>query len=246
MIILFYPEPLLPHSKVARILAKRPDVRWHNNPRKPHDIHIFWSYTPKKIKPDIVTKQSANVINRGCYNISKVKVNNVFNDISVDPLTHRGVCVEKIDRQGKHKHHRLITCPAQPRRKYIYQRFFENRDGEMFVSYRIHYADGIKIVEKRKKPAPFMSGETREILNIRDFFNPEQEKDLVRKCVEFGFNYGEIDFQMAGSTPVVIDINNIVGGTRKSDKINPALTEQSEKVFWNYMQWCLINARAYE
>lgn len=235
MIILFYPEPLRPHSKVARMLAKKPNVSWHTNPKKPHDIHFFWSYTPRKIKPDSITLNSDIVINRGCYNISKVKVNRIFNDISINPQTHTGICVEKIDRQGKHKHHRLITCPAQPREKYVYQRFIENKEDGMYVSYRIHYADGIKIIEKRKKTEPLMSGITREIVNIRDFFSIEQEQDLVYKCGKFGFNYGEIDFQMDGNTPVIIDVNNIVGGTSNSDKINPELTKLSEAVFWNYL-----------
>ncbi len=235
MKILFYPEPLRPHSKVARMLAKKPSVSWHNNPNKPHDVHFFWSYTPRKIKPDNITLNAPNVINRGCYNIGKNKINNIFNDISIDPTTHKGICVEKCDRQGKHRRHNLVECPTTPRKGYVYQRFIENKENGLYTYYRLNYADGIKLIDKRTKKSVFGSGVTKEFVNIRDCFSRDDEDVLIKKCQKFGFNYGDIDFLMEDGVPVIIDVNNMVGGSEKLDNLCLKCKKVYEKTFWDYV-----------
>ncbi len=237
MRLLFYPEPLRKTSKLYRIISKRDDVSFHNDPRSPHDFHIFWSYTPKSITPDDTTKRAPDVINRGCWDISKQKVNGVFNDISVDPHTFEGVCVEKRDAQGAHNHHRIVTCPKERIPGFVYQKYIESKEGNEYVSYRVHYAGGIQMVVKKKKPNMFRSGYTSwEIVPKEDYFSQEQERWLVRCCDEFGLDYGEVDFLMGDGGPVVIDVNNVVGGSADVDALSPKITARGEQIFWDYLK----------
>jgi hypothetical protein len=215
MIVLFYPDPLetQPISRVHRVLMDQNDITWHNNPSQPHDIHFFWSYTKSKIVPDAVSLNSPYVVNAGCWDITKPKVHRVFNDISVEPQNYSGICVEKIDMQGRHRNHSLITCPAKPKNGYVYERYFKNMQDGYHIKYRVYYADGITHIIKKYTTQIFVTDIQRfEVIPIRQLFTEAQELDLVRKCQAFGFHFGELDVVMDGDTPIVVDVNNVVGG----------------------------------
>jgi len=233
MIILFYPEPLLP-TPMARVyrICKEYGIGFHNDPQKPYDLHFFWSYTPKSIIPDEFTLTDKNVINRGCWDIGKQKVNDIFNDISVNPETFQGICVEKCDRQGRHDLHKLINCPASRKEGYIYQRFINDHVGKLFVKYRIYYADGIEYILKQSKHSLFGSPDhsrdyvTHEWVDVRRIFSEEEQREFDRKCVEFGFDYGDVDFLMENGKPIIIDINNVVSHISFTDWIKKVQDEQ--------------------
>lgn len=213
--LLFYPEPLksVPGSRVSRICQEY-KIPFHNDRKKPYDIHFFWSYTPKSIIPDEFTLTDKNVVNRGCWDIGKVKVNDVFDDISIDPKTYHGVCVEKLDMQGHHNDHKLISCPSPRKDGYVYQKYIKAFEDDLFVNNRIYYGNNIDYVIKQYKKHPFsMFGDyvKNEITDVSDVLTEEQVKDIVQKCSVFGFNYGDIDFLMDNGTPIVIDINNVTG-----------------------------------
>ena len=216
--ILFYPEPLKlkPLSRVYRVLqeqGKENGITYHNDPSKPYDLHIFWSYTKCKIVPDELTWGDSNVINRGCWNVSKEKVNKVFNDIAIDPTKHKGICVKKLDKQGSHKHHSLINCPAIEEEGYVYQKYINNKEGDEFVKYRVYYADGIQIILKSYKPTVFGSECTKhELIEKRQLFTPEAEARFILQCRKFGLDFGEIDIMMDDRVPIIVDVNNCVGG----------------------------------
>ena len=217
MTILFYPDPLdnyKRYSRVLRILENCDWVTFHNDPDKPYDLHIFWSYTRNSIKPPALTLQDDIVLNRGCWDISKVKVNKIFNDISVKPLKHRGSCVEKREWQGGHQYHRIVKCPIEPRPGYVYQRVINNREGKYFVRYRVFLMGGtITHVNKRYELNRFITS-TDKINNIEPdkFFTPAESKDLLNKCRKFGIDFGELDILLDRRRKIVIDVNNMVGG----------------------------------
>jgi len=216
-VLLFWPEPnkAVPQSRIYRI-CKEYGISFHNDPKKHYDLHFFWSYCAKEVDPDMFSLTAMDVINRGCWDISKEKVNAVFNDFSVDPETHIGVCVEKAEKQGQHALHRLIQCPAPRRDGYVYQRYIENKDGDLFVKYRIYYADGIEYILKQRTHALFGHPDynynyiTHEWVDIREIFTPREQQLFDTKCALFGFNYGDVDFLMENGKPVIIDVNNIV------------------------------------
>ncbi len=215
--VLFYPDRVDDDriSMIYRMLLENPHVKYHNNPRKPHDAHVFWSYTGHSIIPDGITLNAPNVINRGCWNIGKQKVNDVFNDISIDPLTYKGLCVEKYDRQGKHKYHRVVSCPVKPKKDYIYQRFIEDREDGCYIRYRVHYAGGVVCVRKvyQKEPiSTHQGGMTSVVIDKRELFTEEQERRFNLGCKKFGFDLGDVDVMNDGGVPIVIDVNNVAGG----------------------------------
>ena len=216
--ILFYPEPLKPKplSRVYRVLKEqgtKNGITYHNDPTKPYDLHIFWSYTKDRIKPNELTLIDKAVINRGCWEVGKEKVNNIFNDIRIDPTTYKGVCVKKLDKQGSHKNHSLITCPDIREEGFVYQKYIDDKEGDQFVKYRVYYADGIQVILKSYKPTIFGSECTKhEIVAKRQLFSPEAEAKFILKCMAFGLDFGEIDIMMDEGIPIIVDVNNCVGG----------------------------------
>lgn len=239
VIILFYPDPLLPKplSRVYRILQNIDWIDHHNNPSKPYDLHFFWSYTKSKITPDEITLKSPDVINRGCWDITKKKVNEVFNDISIDPLTHRGICVEKLEQQGSHNKHRLIHCPASPRQGFVYQKYIENIENGLYVKYRVCYADGVKYVVKKYNKSVFNSDYVLSVnIPIQELFTPEQELDLMQKCRIFGVNFAELDVMILDGKPVVIDVNNIVGGGHINAESGTQVSDDMDNTFLGFVR----------
>ena len=231
--ILFYPEANIasPMSRVYRI-CKEYGVPFHNDFRKSYDLHFFWSYTPTQINPDGFTLNSPQVINRGCWDISKEKVNAMFNNIDVDPETHHGICVEKSNKQGRHGLHKIIQCPAPRREGYVYQRYIENKDGDLFVKYRIYYADGIEYILKQRKRTLFGHPDynadyvSHEWVDVRSIFTESEQTLFDQKCAWFGFDYGDVDFLIDNGKPVVIDVNNIVSHIHFTPWIKQVQDEQ--------------------
>lgn len=217
MTILFYPDPLDNHKRYSRVLRILEDCKWidfHNDPSKPYDLHIFWSYTRCRIKPPGLTLSDNIVLNRGCWDISKAKVNRIFNDISVNPIKHKGKCVEKREWQGGHQWHGIVNCPARPKPGYVYQRLINNREGRFYVRYRIFLMGGVVThVNKRYEQEPFKTS-TIKVDNIRpeDFFSPVEMKDVLNGCKRFGIDFGELDILIDKGEKIVIDVNNMVGG----------------------------------
>jgi len=217
MNILFYPDRLdnyNRYSRVLRILENCDWVKFHNNPGEPYDLHIFWSYTRKKIKPPELTLRDKIVLNRGCWDISKQKVNDIFNDISIDPRKHQGMAVEKREWQGGHRWHSIIECPTEPKKGYIYQKYIDDREEGLYIRYRIFLMNGvITHVNKRYEKNRFKTSTVRvENIAPDEFFTNAEMRDILKKCCKFGIDFGEIDLLMDNEQKIVIDVNNLVGG----------------------------------
>jgi hypothetical protein len=238
MKILFYPDRidnLKRFSRMYRLLKDRADISFHNNPLKPHDLHVFWSYTRHSITPDSITLNAPNVINRGCWDISKEKVNRIFDDLFVDPLKHKGVCVEKYDRQGRHSMHRLVNCPISPKKDYVYQKYIKSQEDGMFVRYRVIWMDKITHIMKIYQSDAFESRVIKvEEARVRDVFTKKQEADFERKCKAFGVNLAEMDV-LIDDKPVVIDVNNIVGGSTIRGYNDTEFAERIDNAVINYL-----------
>ena len=238
--ILFYPEPLKPKplAKVYRVLQGRDDIAYHNDPTQPYDLHMFWSYTKHSIKPDDFTLLAPNVINRGCWDIGKDKVNDVFNDIRIDPKKHRGLCVEKYDKQGKHDAHKIIRCPAKPKPDHVYQKYIDTKEGEYFIKYRVYYGDGIDYVIKNYKSRPFASARALPLVEVpkETIFTAEQELDFVRKCNKFGVDFAEIDIVMDNGVPIVVDVNNVVGGGHDPGLTGTEICDLTDETFITFIK----------
>jgi hypothetical protein len=51
-----------------------------------------------------------------------------------------------------------------------------------------------------------------DVIDKKEIFTPLQELNFELRCREFGFDFGELDVVMNGGTPIIIDVNNCVGG----------------------------------
>jgi len=241
MTILFYPEPLKskPLSRMYT-MCHQFGIKYHNDPNEPYDVHMFWSYMKHSITPDEITLGDSKCINQGCWDISKEKVSRIFNDISIDPTKHVGYCVEKLDRQGSHYGHNLIMCPADPRPGYVYQKFISDVEDGLFVKYGIYYHNTISLIVKSWKPVIFKSNYVKhEIIDKRLFFSPEREVDFNEKCKEFGVDYACIEFLNDNGTPVIIDVNNVMGGGHVPALTGSAIEQEIHDEFYLF-----INNRA--
>jgi len=241
MIILFYPDPLDNYKRYSRVLRILENCEWvdfHNDPSKAYDLHIFWSYTRDRIEPPELTLKDKIVLNRGCWDISKKKVNKIFNDISIDPRTHKGIAVEKREWQGGHKWHSIVKCPREPKPGYIYQRVINNREGNYFVRYRIFLMGGvITHVNKRYETDRFITSTKKvENITVNDFFSPAEKKDFLNKCTHFGIDFGELDILTEGKKKIVIDVNNMVGGKHPGILARSKPYKEIDQSFLEYLK----------
>ncbi len=234
--ILFYPDiPRYP-SRVWDICEKR-KIPYHNDPYKDHDLQFYWSYHKDVRIPD--RYDSFADVNAGCWDITKSKVDRIFNDISIDPELYDGVCIKKSDRQSV-QDVELVQCPVRPEPGYVYQKNIENKEGDRWIEYRVTYADGIKMILKYYNVLPFnlTSKEKKkriiERIPIDSIFTASQEFELMIKCREFGFDYGEIDVLLDDGYPVVIDVNNVAGMGRGVDAFDPYRQEMAD-IFENFI-----------
>ena len=251
MTILFYPDPLNDNSKMYKLCSDL-NINYHSDPTLPHDIHIFWSITRSKIDPDYITIKSIDVINRGCYNITKRKVNDIFDDIEIDPTSHIGKCVEKLDLQALHSYHSIIQCPSEPRREtarfkengvyveveanYIYQKLIINKEDDLYYRYRIYYAGEITHIVKIYQSDPFKTDIIRcELVPIRSVYTEATENELDLKCKLFGFDLGELDVMIIDNKPVVIDVNNIIGGGSIPTLTDTGFADSIKHATYNYL-----------
>lgn len=212
MTILFYPDNLTPKTKMYH-LCKRFGIKYHNDPTRPYDLHIFWSYTRDRITPGHITLNGVNVINRGCYDITKIRVNDIFDSRFIDPLIYQGEAVQKQDQQGQHFMHSIVKCPLKPLQGYIYQKLIVDKVGHLFIRYRVYYSGGITHVVRIYQKDLFETKIERcELIDKRDVFCDLDEQILEDDCDNFGFDHGELDVMIDLDKPVVIDVNNVVGG----------------------------------
>ncbi|HBS30890.1 MAG TPA: hypothetical protein DEA40_03990, partial [Parvularcula sp.] len=89
--------------------------------------------------------------------------------LTVDPLTHRGVAVEKSELNGKHDG-LIVECPlASPRGDRVYQRLIDNTfDGREFIDIRTPVVGG-------KAPFVYLKRRTRDLR----FSNENHRVDLA-------------------------------------------------------------------
>lgn len=228
--LLLYPDV----TRGGRVpnMCKELGFDYHNDPSLPYDLIFYWSYHGVR-RPLDEFLTNVDCINKGCWDISKTKVNDVFNDISIDPETFSGVCVSKLENQGTHSG-RLEQCPTKRERGRIYQKFIVDKEDDLYVKYRIYYADGIDFILKQCKPSLFGSDyQVNEAVPKERFFSSEEEVVFVDKCKAFGVDFADIEFIMDEGKPVFIDINNVAGPRYFTDEIKELMLNSFKQFIIN-------------
>lgn len=211
MAILFHPDPLTEVCKLYPVL-KGLGIDFHNYKTKPFDLFIYWSYHKSIAEQDEFTLVTSG-LNKGCFDVSKTKINEVFDNIIVNPETYSGVVVRKTELQCS-LDEVVLQCPTTKQDGYIYRKFIDTFENEKPTDLRLFYFGEIKFICK-KTYLGAMFDRHNYIWEPQPLFTIPiwKRQEIETKCKSYGFDIGEIDVLKDSNTGecFVIDINNVSG-----------------------------------
>lgn len=228
--ILFYPDAMRGNrikwaiENLNKRYSENLNITYHNDINKHFDIFIYWSYHAGVAnmrftlrEPDDFIKTN-NPINMGCYDISKSKLNRIFDNILVDPSNYNGLMVEKSEMQGTHDG-KVIQGPIPKaildlQKNRSYQKYIDTlQDDGNYICYRTYFSGQIDFIMKKYSLGQFRPNYTKlELVTAEDTYTPEQIKWINEKCDVFGLELGELDILKDKKGEIfVVDINNVCG-----------------------------------
>ena len=232
MRILFYPEPITPNCRLWFSLTEL-GIGMTNDPTQPHDYFVYWSYHKTKAEQDDIVKNS-NCLNKGCYDITKTRVNNIFDNIIVDPGTFNGLMVRKSEDQCS-KDDKMVKGPIQREPGYIYRKFIDTRVDDYYIEYRLFYFSEIKFIIIKKNRQLFSKDDYVMESQPLSVIPVTKRVEIESSCRKFGFDFGEIDvLRDVDGQFYVVDLNNIAGYALawfKSGEIKETYNENVRRYF---------------
>jgi O-antigen/teichoic acid export membrane protein len=221
--ILFYPE--LP--KTYHVLYKvchRLGYRITNNPKTHADIVInFEDTTYRTLDPVLEElRKTRRIINIDSTDISKQHVEEVFEEVfgygmKIDPQVFTGTCVQKSNTNAVHDG-KVITCPAEPKEGYIYQRLIEPecKPGETMDLRIFIFNDQIPFILKRYKDVKDRFNLTTRVerVDTTEVLSVEEIERTITFSRKMGLDYGEIDALRCSKDGklYIVDVNNTPAG----------------------------------
>ena len=206
-------------------------IQHHNDPEQAHDVVFYWNYDKEVTALHPVIENADSVINKGCYDISKKRTAQYFDNLTIDPQTYTGLAVRKKDIQCS-KDDELIQCPCECDEGYICRRYIETRVDGVYHTYRLFYMNAIVMLAVVLNPGDFNNKSGERTIERRDIkiIPSAKRHDIVNGCKAMGVDYCEIDLLRDVNTGewFVIDINNIAGGH------GVWMTESGRKIFAEY------------
>lgn len=190
--------------------------------RRRADVLVAWDTATRWTPPaDLVRPE---VVNARCTDISKQRVNEVFEAVTgralaVDPRTHHGMAVEKSDQNAVHDGEQ-VSCPREPRQGSVYQRLVDNTvdGGTHVVDIRVPVVGGtIPLVYLRRRPLDrrFRSGNERaDSLPVDEVLTTDEVDELLAVAAAMGLDLGEMDVlrDRADGSLWVVDVNTTPWG----------------------------------
>lgn len=227
----FYPEKPTPKKlHLSYKIMHQLGYKITSNPEAKADAYfILEDTTVRTPDPKIEElKKNHRLINYGCGDISKERVEEVFQNVFgygtfVDPETHNGTCVRKSSTNAMHDG-KIVTCPTKREDGYIYQKFIDTYKGDRRIESRlIIMGKEIPFIVKRYKTKndPFNSTYGGDIVETNTELSPEEIKKVLEFCEKFGLDYGEID-SLRDNTDgklYLVDANNTPSGPRPGRSI---------------------------
>jgi O-antigen/teichoic acid export membrane protein len=169
------------------------------------------------------------VINIDCADISKAKVERVFQEVfgygmRVDPRTHAGPCVRKSDDNAKHDG-RVIECPTEPEPGYIYQKLINNQEGDTVSDIRVLVIkDRIPFVWLRCRSVHYRFDRTDAVVSreTAEVFSEDEVRNILRFCKKFGLDFGELDIlrDRDDGRIYIVDVSNTPGSPRPDTQMD--------------------------
>lgn len=229
--ILFCPdEPLKPFViyKIVLFLGYRITA----NPLKRCDIAINWYNAMDGnpfLPPDPAltmlrrSRPSVTVLNVNCTDVSKRRVNAVFEEtfgysLTIDPLTYTGQCVEKSNWNGLHVG-QLTECPTAKRKEdVVYQKLIRNvSKGGLVEDIRVPIFGGtIPFVYLKYRPLDNRlvdrshTNKKAVIAEVKEVLSEKESSKIIEFSQRMGLDYGELDVlrdEVEGKI-YIVDVNN--------------------------------------
>lgn len=233
--ILFYPDNL---RKTSRLWPAIDDLNipYHNNKNVSYDIPIFWSYTPDKIVLDSFVKNNF-FLNKGCYDITKTRIDKYFDDLVIDPEKYEGLVVRKTELQCDRKEV-LLQAPTKKEKGYVYRKYIDTKINDSYYDYRLFYfgKPSFLIQIENKTSNPFYKGEERiwKVIPLETI--PQNTLNIIEaNSKNFGLDIGEIDLlKDKNGDWHVIDINNVAGRVRPFEECTGAFIKYKQQL-WEFI-----------
>jgi hypothetical protein len=192
------------YSLVA--IFKYLDYTATKSPTDDFDAAFLWQDSTRVTRPPVLREIACArpVLNLECTDISKTRVEQVFREVFgygtfVDPVRHRGRCIEKPDENAV-KWGSLIDCPVEaPREGCVYQALIDSEHDGVQVEYRTPVILGM-IPEVKVWRREVLRGPLHErawLGTVRceaAAVYTDAERELILEfCRRMGLDFGELD-----------------------------------------------------
>lgn len=225
VIVLFSPE--YPDREFYTIVAifMRLGYFGTRNPDDAFDFAMVWEdRTWVDDQPLLAAiARSRPVLNLGCKDISKRRVEAVFESIFgystfIDPTGYRGACVRKYDENARGGS--VIRCPvAEVEPQFVYQRLIDSSLQGRMIEYRVPIVlDDLPVVYVQEKAVPGDKIKTEKLsLHLSSAsaaFSVSECMQIREFCRGMGLDFGELDIVRANDDGriYILDANKTPGG----------------------------------
>ena len=186
--------------------------------KDPGAADIQMSFEDKTV---LTSELPAGSINAACPDISKSRVEHVFEQVfgyalAVDPLTHTGKMVVKSELNGVHDGE-IIQGPATPQPGRVYQRLIdtltETPKGKFATDLRCPSAGGqIDLIYIKRRPADKRFANMNSNCTLakpEDYLSHDERTKLARFAVAMGLDWGGLDVLRDNESGLiyVVDVN---------------------------------------
>ncbi len=246
---LFYPEYPKSGSTAARTLRSM-NINITNNPAEGYDFVFFWIDETETVNVDKILQPlnlNYKAFNQDCLDISKTKVDKVFEEvfgysITVDPLKHEGRCVQKCDENALGEIDE-VECPLPAAKPgFVYQKIIDNTVNEDYIADLRVLIFGTDIpfiidkwipkVRRYKKPTSTTLDYKYHRKATKDVLSKEEQANVIEMAKRMGLDYGEMDILRDNKDGkiYIVDVNKTPTMTIKR------FTEQEQKIVYADLQ----------
>ncbi|OBF40820.1 hypothetical protein A5724_07135 [Mycobacterium sp. ACS1612] len=219
--ILFYPDKPN-YSQVLYKICNTLGCKMTSSLKAQPDLIVAFQDTTRRAHSSVLAEIAANnyVVNEGCDDISKVKVEAVFRQVFgyatfVDPETHVGLCVMKSNDNAMHDGE-VVECPTSAtRHDVVYQKLINNTAGDDDVlDIRVPVINGelpFVYLKYRRMRYRFSNMNARATMASTDsVFTTDEITKIKQFAKKLGLDFGELDVlrDVDDGTIYIVDVNN--------------------------------------
>ncbi len=181
------------------------------------DLGLTWQDITVRTAP--LPSAPTYFLNRGCPDIGKDHVQDVFESVfgyplRLDPTKHHGTSAKKSVRNATHDG-AVVECPISvPEPGFVYQKLINNRfDDEHIFDLRTPFYHGtLPLVYRKLRPIKTRFGNTNaavKLLRTEDVFSTEEQAMLIEFGQALKLDYGGMDVlrDMDSNKLYVVDVN---------------------------------------